>query len=330
MRSLATRLFPYLAVLAATCGCAQRPTDPANELPVEPGQVPPVPKNLAVDVSQGTVMLTWTVDDPTGVTDYRVYRAPGNDAFSLLASPVATSFDDDQVSPATLYRYRVAARRNGLEGSPSEAVSAEPPTPVLFDAAGSHVVGAGINLLWSRSNDVDFVRYRIYRSPPGGTTVGTSDDLIADITARDTVTLSDAGLVGGSTYTWGILAVNANGFSSPLNRLTRDVLHDPQLSNGGVAPNFGTPATTFVYSCRYRHAGNVAPGFVTVIVDANQIFAMAKVGTGTDWVGGEDYQASVNLAAGGHTYYFQAQALDGSSTRNPAAPFVLGGPAVSP
>jgi hypothetical protein len=535
VRSIVTRFLPWLAALVVAGGCAQRPADPADDVPVDPGQVPPIPINLTVEVSQGAVTLTWTVSDPTGVVDYRVYRATGSGAFSVVASPATTSYHDGQVVSGTLYRYQVAARRNGLEGAHSETVSgtpglfsivlesgaeitggnavepgsrkirvglvapanivsfrlsedstfadappqgfvptsptaiftlspgdglkrvfarfedgggasseivrgsirldtkavilavtedsngatlhvndvlhiavqvdttggaatvdvgsvlvglrlfddgtngdttpfdgsyerdlvisagmetvravlvasftdqvanradpagsstrvtiAEPPAPVLFDASGSHVVGAGINLAWSRNTDADFARYRIFRSPPGGTTVSTSDALVADIPTRDTVTLSDVGLVGGATYTWGILAVDTSGFLSPLNPLTRAVLNDPQLSNADVAPNFGTPATVFQYSCTYRHAGNVAPTFVTVIVDANQVFAMTKVGSGSNWIAGEDYQASANLAAGGHTYYFQAVATDGSSTRNPASPLALGGPAVTP
>ncbi len=524
-----------LGALALWAGCAEAPTDPSNDVPVPPGQLPPVPANLAVEVSPGEVFLTWSVSDATGVTDYRVYRATGSGEFALFATTTTTSYRDAQAISGSTYRYRVAARRNGLEGEPSVTVSAtpglfslvleggaevtggnavepgsrkirlglvapantvafrvaedstltaaprqgfdplaptavftlspgdgrktvfvryedgggsesrlvrssiildtkaiiltvtedsggstlfvndvlhiaarvdttggtatadvgslfvglrlfddgtngdptafdasferdfvipagaelvnalvtarftdgvgntaepvgaatrvtiaEPPAAVQFDDAASRVQGAGIRLEWSRNADADFAKYRIFRSGPGGTTVSEASALVAVVTDRETLTLLDAGLTGGTQYTWGVQAMDANGFRSALDPLTRTVAHDPVLALPGVSPGTGSPATTFTYSVTYRHAGNQAPAFVRVIVDANQSFAMTKVGGGTNWVVGELFQAPANLAAGGHTYFFEALAMDSSSARNPSSPgLVLGGPSVS-
>ena len=525
-----------LLALALPAGCAQAPTDPTGDVPVPPGQVPPIPINLNVEVSPGEVLLTWTVSDATGVTDYRVYRATSTSAFQLWSSPVTTSFRDTQAFSGSTFRYQVAARRGGLEGERSAIVSAtpglfslvleggaavtggnavevgsrkirlglvapagtvayrvsedstlagsprqgfdgiaptaiftlspgdgrktvyvkyedaggaesvlisssilldtkaiivsvtessggavllvndtlhltarvdttggvamadigtqfvglrlfddgtngdpvafdgsyernfvipagaevvnalvvasftdevgnradnagaatrvtiaEPPRVVTFDVGGSVVRGAGIRLEWTRNSDADFSKYRIYRSAAGGTTVSESSTLIASITDREVLTYLDAGLVGGTTYTWGVQAVDQNGFRSALDPLTRALAHDPQLSSTSVSPGSGSPSTVFTYSVTYRHAGSVAPAFVQLIVDANQAFAMTKVGGGSNWVAGEVYQATANLAQGGHTYYFQTVAVDSSSGRNPATPgLVLGGPSVTP
>lgn len=525
-----------IVALVLWAGCAEAPTDPSGDTPVPPGQVPPVPTNLAVEVSPGEVFLTWTVADATGVTDYRVYRATGGGEFTLWASPTTTSYRDTQASSGSTYRYQVAARRGGLEGERSLTVSAtpglfslvleggaevtggnavepgsrkirlglvapsntvayrvsedstlaaaprqgfdplaptavftlspgdgrktvfiryedgggsesalvrssiqldtkaiilsitedsggavlmvsdvlhlaarvdttggtatvdigalfvglrlfddgtngdpaafdgvyerdfpipagaevvnalvvasftdevgnradpagaatrvtiaEPPDPVAFDPAASRVQGAGIRLEWSRNADADFAKYRIFRSGPGGTSVSEASTLVTVVTDRETVTFLDSGLAGGTTYTWGVQAMDANGFRSALDPLTRAVAHDPQLASPGVSPGTGTPSTTFTYSVVYRHAGNVAPAYVRVIVDANQAFAMTKLGGGTNWVAGETYQATANLAAGGHTYFFEALGTDSSAARNPSTPgLVLGGPSVSP
>ncbi len=524
-----------LVVLALWAGCAEAPTDPSGDVPVPPGQLPPVPTNLAVEVSPGEVLLTWSVTDATGVTDYRVYRATGSGEFALLGAPTATSYRDGQAISGSTYRYQVAARRNGLEGERSVTVSAtpglfslvleggaevtggnavepgsrkirlglvapsntvafrvsedstladvprqgfdplaptavftlspgdgrktvfiryedgggsesrlvrssivldtkaiilsvtedsggsvlmvndvlhlaarvdttggtatvdigalfpgvrlfddgtngdptafdatferdfvipagaeivnalvtasftdevgnaaervgaatrvtiaEPPAPVQFDPAASRVQGAGIRLEWSRNADADFAKYRIFRSGPGGSTVTEAGTLVTVITDRETVSFRDAGLTGGTQYTWGVQAMDASGFRSALDLLTRTVAHDPLLASPGVTPGTGSPATPFTYSVTYRHAGNVAPTFVRVIVDANQSFAMTKVGGGTNWIAGELFQANANLAAGGHTYFFEALGTDSSSARNPASPgLVLGGPSVS-
>lgn len=216
-------------------------------------------------------------------------------------------------------------------GSSTRVTIAEPPDQVLFDEAASRVLGAGVQLRWFRCDADDFARYRIFRSPAGAGGVDTDDTLIADITARDSLSISDTGLSGNTRYTWGILAVDTNGFASPLDPLTRTVAFDPVLLNPVVTPAFGSPSTVFEYTCMYRHAGNVAPVFVSVIVDGNQTFAMTKVGSGTNWVAGESFRATASLPAGGHTYFFRTDAVDGSSARNPTSTgLVLGGPSVSP
>jgi hypothetical protein len=534
---LAKRISTWAPAVIALLGvgCAEQPSDPGGELPVDPGQVPPVPVDLAVEVSAGEVLLSWRVVDATGVTDYRVYRATTG-AFQLVAAPTQTAFRDGQVVAGTTYRYQVAARRGGLEGERSAVVAgtpglfsivlengaeitggngvepgsrkvrvglvapsvtvayrlsedstfagspqqgfdplapttvfalspgdgektvfarfedgggtmselvrgtirldtraviasvaedsngaelhvndilhlamvvdttggtaavslgtvytglrlfddgsngdptafdasyerdftipaglevvnavvlgsftdevgnaadalgaatritiAEPPDPVLFDVPGSQVVGAGIALSWSRSDDADFARYRIFRSPPGGGPVDESDALVASIVARDSTGLTDRNLTGGATYTWGVQAVDQNGFRSTLHAMTRTLAFDPAVVSPGVSPGSGTPSTVFQYTCTYRHAGNVAPSYVRVLVDANQVFVMAKVGSGTNWVAGEPFRVDASLAVGGHNFFFEAVALDGSSTRNPATPgLVFGGPSVSP
>ena len=102
MSTLARLVVPAVVLL---CGCAEQPTDPSGLVPVQPGQVPPIPVDLSVEVSQGDVILRWNVADATGVTGYRVYRAVGSGSFEAVGVPPSTIFTDDQVVSGTRYRY---------------------------------------------------------------------------------------------------------------------------------------------------------------------------------------------------------------------------------
>jgi hypothetical protein len=215
--------------------------------------------------------------------------------------------------------------------SATKVTIADPPSPVTFDGAASDAIGASMRLVWTRNLDPDFAEYQIYRSPPGQGSVDTNDAQVATIMARGTLTFTDKGLVGGTQYTWGVVAVDGNGFSSSLSALTRAVDFDPVLTGTTLSPDVGPEGTTFQYDCVYRHPSGLAPQALTVLVDGGQVYAMSQVGSGTNWVGGEPFRVTANLAAGGHTYAFVALAIDGSRTRSPldeAASF--NGPLVTP
>ena len=173
IRRLAT--FGCVFALAWGAGCAEAPTDPTGEVPVPVDQVPPIPSDLAVEVSPGEVFLTWTVASAVGVTDYRVYRASGAGDFQLLASPSTTSYRDTQAASGSTYRYQVAARKGGLEGERSTVVSA---TPGLF----SLVLEGGAEITGGNAVEVGSRKIRIGLVAPAGTVAFrvSEDSTLAD------------------------------------------------------------------------------------------------------------------------------------------------------
>src|SRR5262245_35136498 len=115
---------PWLAALLLSGACAEAPVDPEGEVPVDPGQVPPIPFDLAASASQGAITLTWSVTSTAGVTAYRVYRASEGVDFTSLGTPPSPTYRDDNVSPGINYSYEVASIRAGLEGTRSSAIFA--------------------------------------------------------------------------------------------------------------------------------------------------------------------------------------------------------------
>lgn len=132
MSSRFQRLLPWLAALVTAASCAEQPVDPAGERAVQPGQIPPVPFDLAALASQGAITLEWSVASPTGVTGYRVYRATGEEEFVLVGSPATTTFLDTDVVSGTTYLYEVASVRAGLEGGHSNTLLAHLNVPELL------------------------------------------------------------------------------------------------------------------------------------------------------------------------------------------------------
>jgi glucose/arabinose dehydrogenase len=77
------------------------------------GEPPTVPAGLTGTADGTTVVLTWTAaTDDVAVTAYLVYRdgVVVGTVSGSAASPPATTFTDSGLSPATAYRYAVAAR----------------------------------------------------------------------------------------------------------------------------------------------------------------------------------------------------------------------------
>lgn len=67
-----------MAALTVTFGCNANHDDIARPLandPVVTGITPPEPAFSSLEVRDGGVTLTWTVDDATNVGSYRVYRS---------------------------------------------------------------------------------------------------------------------------------------------------------------------------------------------------------------------------------------------------------------
>jgi len=211
---------------------------------------------------------------------------------------------------------------------------ADPPDPVAFYPGATVVTGTSVLLRWSESAASDFAEYRLYRSTPAATEgalvpVTSNDELVAVISSRTTLSYLDEGLQGGMWYMWGITPVDDNGFlATSLGTINVRVGHQPQLDNESLTPSSGGTATLFTYECRYRHAGDLAPAHVRLIVDGEATYVMGQVGTGTSWVTGELFQAQINLAAGSHTFFFEAEDSLGAETRLPDEGF-FGGPLVS-
>ncbi|MBM3307521.1 MAG: hypothetical protein FJY74_04290 [Candidatus Eisenbacteria bacterium] len=74
-----------------------------------------------------------------------------------------------------------------------------------------------IALSWSRSNDADFARYKLYRSPVPGVATSPQRRLIADIRDANDTEFTDTGLEPDRTYHYAVYVFDAIGLSTISN-----------------------------------------------------------------------------------------------------------------
>lgn len=169
----------------------------------------PPPTNLVADaVSPTRIILTW--DASPGATRYVIYRGPSAGSETTLTSYTGTSFTSNYLTPSTQYCFRV---RNVNSTNEISAYSSSVcvTTPATLNVAAPSPVSAvpsspnRIELTWGAVTGA--TAYQVY----GGLTSG-SLAYISTVTAP-TLTLSHANLTAGTSYSYYVIAVTANGNS---------------------------------------------------------------------------------------------------------------------
>ncbi len=120
------------AILIVAFSCSRQIPNTISPPINEP--VPATPSNLTVTVGDRLALLTWSVDDTTGIKFYRVYRSDStNTNFQALAEVTQTSYTAANLSNGQSYYFRIAAVNWAeFEGYPSPQVLAIPNLFGLF------------------------------------------------------------------------------------------------------------------------------------------------------------------------------------------------------
>ncbi len=108
----------------------------------------------------------------------------------------------------------------GNDAEPLQALGTitiqEPPTAVVLGTPVA-VSERAIELSWSRCNDYDFDRYRLYRSETPGVDTAGDRELIADISSQSETTYGDYGLEEATTYFYAVYVVDEIGLTAMSN-----------------------------------------------------------------------------------------------------------------
>ncbi len=185
-------------VTAARTLWVRQPPEAVTLLELSPSRPP--------DAAQ--VVIRWSQSLETDFGSYRVYRdtdpeVTGSDRLvGTVSSKNSTEFTDAEVEEGATYHYRVFVRTtSGLEAGSNTLLVAvpnlRPPSAVTLspsDGEGTTKVA----LSWSKSPDLDFAAYRIYRNSTGA--VDDSDTLVAEIDDVDRTFTDDTGLTENTVY----------------------------------------------------------------------------------------------------------------------------------
>jgi predicted transcriptional regulator len=176
------------------------------------GEVPSAPLNGTAKISPGRIELDWSPPNSPGsspVVGYAVYR--GTDPANLAQRAMVgnqTWFNDSGLVGGRMYYYRVTANNSEGRGIRSAQVAAMGTGPARAPT-GLVAVGGNrqVTVNWTppaNTGGLPITGYRIYR----GTAPGVYD---ANSTAGNVTTHVDGGLAPGTTYYFGVSALNSAG-----------------------------------------------------------------------------------------------------------------------
>jgi fibronectin type 3 domain-containing protein len=154
------------------------------------------------------VTLRWSLSDAPAFAAYRILRsesAPVDSTDELIHTETrstALEFKDGDVIEGRNYYYRVyVVDTYGLEtGSnmiQAPVPNVRPPNPVTMKAPSASST-TRLALEWSKSEDLDFLAYRVYRNESGA--VSEDDQLIAELSDVDRTFWDDTGLRENTEY----------------------------------------------------------------------------------------------------------------------------------
>ena len=159
------------------------------------------------------ILVTW--QKATGAHAYQVYRKTAGTGWKCVAKNIHdTEWKDIDAAKGTKYIYTVRAvaddgtTRGGYDGTGKTAtVTKDPITPANV-TLGKAVAGKnGITVMWSYAADAR--TYRVYRKAAGETKWTIMDK---NATGKS---WTDTNVTKGTTYTYTVRGVNANGKLSP-------------------------------------------------------------------------------------------------------------------
>ena len=194
----------------------------SNTATAVPPAVPVSPTGLTVTaVSATQIDLAWT-DNATNEDGFRIERCNGAGCttfaeITTVGANVVT-YQDAGLTAGTSYSYRVRAYNVAGSSGYSNTATATPPTvPASPTGLTATVVsGTQIDLAWT-DNATNEDGYRIERCAGAGC---TSFAEIATVGAN-VATYQDAGLTGGTSYSYQVRAYNVAGNSGYSNTATR-------------------------------------------------------------------------------------------------------------
>ena len=199
--------------------------------------LPATPTAVTVSPVNSTLLrVAWTDGNPSppAVKVERGTAANGPFTQVGVSAVGTTSFQDSPLSPTTLYYYRVRATNASGDSAYSDVASgttypSPPAAPGSLTALA--LSGRAVQLAW-QDNSTTETGFEVHRlSPQGG-----GYQLVATTTANATGYLDTTGLVGSSSYSYKVRAVNGGGGSSFSNTALVATLPDlPAAANGLAA-----------------------------------------------------------------------------------------------
>ncbi|HEX4387014.1 MAG TPA: fibronectin type III domain-containing protein [Steroidobacteraceae bacterium] len=196
---------------------------------------PTAPSALTASAAgTSSITLSWTAATESGgaIASYLIERCQGSgcSSFAQVGTTTTTSFSDSGLSAATSYSYRVRAKDGaGNTGPYSNTASAQTaaaapsaPSSLTASAAGS----TQVTLSWGAASETGgtIASYLVERCQ------GTGCSSFAQVGTTTTLTFTDAGLSGSTSYSYRVRAKDSAGNTGPYSNTASAVTAAPTIT----------------------------------------------------------------------------------------------------
>ncbi len=257
-------------------------------------------------VSSQSMTIKWKKNTEVDFAKYRVYTGTDSNAVSQTDSSTSISDTSRVITGLTngiKYYARISAvdiwgnQSNAsvaISGTPNDTVP--PSTPSLISATGDNLT---VNLTWSKNNDSDFKRYRIYRgTSPGATTQVDSVSIVGDTTK------SVSAPIPGVTFYFRVRTLDsANNLSAYSGELSASSLDQTPPS---AITGLSTTAADTTVILRWHQSTATDFGKYYIYMDTVALPATAVDSALTK----ADTARTFTHLTNGKTYYFRVTAAD--------------------
>ena len=186
----------------------------------------------SVTNSSSSITLNW--GDVSGEDGYKIYRSTSSaSGYSQIASVGSntTSYDDNVLSPATTYYYKVRAFNAGGNSGYSDYIAVStypdpPSTPVVVSAVT--ISNSSITFNWNDVSGED--GYKVYRSTNSASGYSQIASVGSNVTSYD-----DNGLNSATTYYYKVRAFNTGGNSGYSDYESAATYPDPPAAPATVS-----------------------------------------------------------------------------------------------
>jgi hypothetical protein len=166
----------------------------------------------AINVMRKSFNLTWTANNDPEFAQYEIFQSTAQGVLGTsianVTSKMTTKLGISALSPGTTYYFTVRVRDTEALYADSTQISiamVAPPTAVT--ASVGDVTENSLKVTWTQTTDPFFAKYQIFQS----NTPGQLGTLVATVTNVATTSQTITGLSSGTTYSFTIRVVDAEG-----------------------------------------------------------------------------------------------------------------------
>ena len=205
----------YYGVQAIDTGSDLSPM--SSIVPVTTPMAPSAPGNLsAAAASIAKIGLTWSAAPSGGlpIQSYQVFRGISAGNLIQIATVQQTAYSDSSVTAGTTYYYGVQAADTGSDLSPMSPIATvttpmPPSAPGNLSATPASTTKIGLTWSAAASGGLPIQSYQVFRGISAG-------NLIQIATVQQTA-YSDSSVTAGTTYYYGVQAIDTGSDLSPMS-----------------------------------------------------------------------------------------------------------------